>query len=788
MTTHLLRCWLGQVMGQGFCSGTCGREIIETHGGPAPEGPVDTDRQRVLNFLADVKLFKRLPPESIRILAQACTDVEFRPGQVIIQQGDEGQEFFVIKQGEAIVTVGDKQVATLKAGDYFGETSLLRDEPRAATVKAKGDIEALKLSREKFLELGLREKLDFPQRKAVAGGGEGPAVVTKPPSKKSAQDIALMTKALQANENLATVMSLSDDRIRKIIDIAWEEEVKAGTEIIKEGDLNANYFYIVKSGSFNVVLSGTSAARNTVAMTISPGGSFGELALLYFAPRAATVKATKDSVVWVIDRGNFKKILAKSSDEIVKDYLIYLNKVSILTPLKPDEKAELAKCLTEMTFKKDETIFSQGEKGEVFCILVNGEVSIIKDEQPTATLKATSKDIACFGERALLNNEPRSATVKVTSKTATALVLDRQSFDMLLGPLAELKKRPKDAVSKLQQQKTAVKPKNDSGRFGKIHFKDLKVIGLLGCGGFGTVELVEQTGTSDTYALKGLSKGYVVKSGMQKSVMSEKEVQLLCDSKFIVKLYETFNSPQQLYFLLELALGGELYATYNKKGLFGKEKHAQFYVAGVVNAFIHMHGKKIVFRDLKPENILLNEHGHVKLTDMGLAKVVLGKTFTTCGTPDYFAPELIASSGHSHAVDWWTLGVLTFELMVGKPPFESAQPMQIYQKVNKGISKVNFPSKCKGNLEDFVKKLCQKNPSDRLPMMKGGADNIKNHAWYKGFDWKSFDNLEKEPPYKPSVKSKKDIQNFSAHEDDMPPKVQYKDDGSGWDKGFATSD
>lgn len=784
-------------MGQGFCSNTCGREVIEIDGGTAPQGPVDTDRQRVLNFLAEVKLFKRLPPESIRVLAAACTDVEFRPGQVIIEQGNEGNEFYIIKQGEAIVSISGKQVATLKAGDYFGENSLLRDEPRAATVKAQGDIEALKLGREKFLELGLREKLDFPQRKAVAGGGGGPAAATKTPSKKTAQDVELMTQALKANDNLATVMSLDDDRIRQMILVAWEEEVAAGKEIIKEGDLNADYFYIVKRGCFNVVLSGKGAPSTEVgtqsgrvAMTIAQGGSFGELALLYYAPRAATVKATEKSVVWVIDRGNFKKILAKSSEEIVKEYLVYLNKVSILAPLKKDEKEELAKCLREMTFKKDETVFSQGEKGENFCMLLTGEVSIIKDNQPTAKLMATAQDIAFFGEKALLNNEPRSATVKVTSQTAKALVLDRQSFEMLLGPLAELKNRPKNAISKIQQKQKPADNDNkkcDDSRFGKISFKDLKVIGLLGCGGFGTVELVEQKGTSDTFALKGLSKGYVVKSGMQKSVMSEKEVQLLCDSPFIVKLFETFNSPQQLHFLLELALGGELYATYNKKGFFGKERHAKFYVAGVVNAFDHMHGKKIVFRDLKPENVLLNEHGHVKVTDMGLAKVVLGKTFTTCGTPDYFAPELIASAGHSHAVDWWTLGVLAFELMVGKPPFESAQPMQIYQKVNKGINKVAFPSRCKGSLEDFVKKLCQKNPADRLPMMKGGADNIRKHAWYKGFDWSSFDNLSMESPYKPSVKSKKDIQNFSAHPDDMPPKVAYKDDGSGWDKGFATS-
>merc|ERR1712217_787881 len=97
------------------------------------------------------------------------------------------------------------------------------------------------------------------------------------------------------------------------------------------------------------------------------------------------------------------------------------------------------------------------------------------------------------------------------------------------------------------------------------------------------------------------------------------------------------------------------------------------------------HSKRIIYRDLKPENILLTETGQVKLTDMGLAKVTIGRTFTMCGTPDYFAPEMVRQCGHTHAVDWWTLGVLTFELMSGHPPFQAFSPMQIYSKVIAGI-------------------------------------------------------------------------------------------------------
>ncbi|CAE7778646.1 egl-4 [Symbiodinium pilosum] len=617
-------------------------------------------------------------------------------------------------------------------------------------------------------------------------------LVTKPPTPKTEAESQLMIEALKQNDNLMSVVSLSDGNLSQMVAVAWKEEVKSGTKLITEGDLNADYFYIVQEGKFNVIIGESKSAEEggpQVVASIPKGGSFGELALLYFAPRAATIQAAEDAVVWVIDRKNFKEILAQSSNATAKEYIKYLDKVEILAPLQDDEKAAVAQSLSEMSFSRGEVIFQQGEKGDAFYILIEGQVSVVKDGREVTKLIATPEKASFFGDRALLSNEPRNATLQVISDTAKTLTVDRQSFDMILGPLAELQTRGRGGKSKLVGRSvasSAVAMGNVSRKFGLILRKDLKRIGLLGCGGFGAVELVEHAALGDTYALKALSKGYVMKSGMQHNVLNEKNVQIMCDSPFIIKLYETYNGTQSLYFLLEPALGGELYATYNKKGLFGKESHAKFYVAGVVNAFEHLHGKKIIFRDLKPENLLLTELGHIKLTDMGLAKVVVGKTYTTCGTPDYFAPEMIASAGHTSAVDWWTLGVLSFELMAGHPPFESAHPMQIYQKVNKGISKVNFPNKMKGVVEDLVKNLCKKEPADRLPMRKGGAGNIRKHAWFSTFEWEKYDNGNMPSPYKPQVQSKKDMANFTARKEDMPPNVQYKDDGSGWDADFAT--
>eukprot|EP00928_Gymnodinium_smaydae_P026769 TRINITY_DN2091_c0_g2_i1.p1 TRINITY_DN2091_c0_g2~~TRINITY_DN2091_c0_g2_i1.p1 ORF type:complete len:783 (+),score=222.21 TRINITY_DN2091_c0_g2_i1:297-2351(+) len=682
--------------------------------------------------------------------------------------------------------VDGKEVATLKDGDYFGEGALLKDEARTASIIAKTDVKALKITRESFMKLGLNTKLEFPKRAAV-GGGAAKEPPIKPPVSKTPEERAMMTEALKKNENLNTIMNMDDAKCSQMIDLMWTDTVEANTAIITEGDLNADYFYIVKSGCFAITKKGGSQSAENAAQSIGKlarGSTFGELALLYFNPRAATIMAEEKSTVYVIDRKQFKNILSKAGDANAEEYVKHLDKVELFNALKEAEKKELAKALQELSLSKGEGIFEQGEKGDFFYILTEGTVEIIKDGKQETTLTATPSESKIFGELALIDGAPRSATIKVTSEKATALCMDKTSFDMLLGPMAELQKR--GATGTAEVKKVGAVAANTK-RFGNINRKDLKKLGLLGCGGFGAVDMVEHVKTGETYALKALSKGYVVKSGMQASVISEKNVQLMCDSPFVIKLYETFNGDQSLYLLLELALGGELYATYNKKNLWGKEPHAKFYVAGTLFAFEHLHSMKIIFRDLKPENLLLNELGKVKLTDMGLAKVCVGKTYTTCGTPDYFAPELIASKGHTKAVDWWTLGILTFELLGGHPPFESGSPMQIYQKVTKGINKAPFPKACKGKAESLIKGLCHANPAERLPMKKGETDNVKKHEFFGGFDWDAMFNLKLDPPYKPTVKSKKDAANFTARAEDMPPQIPYKDPKNGWDADFATS-
>mmetsp|Transcript_10990 Transcript_10990/g.31122 ORF Transcript_10990/g.31122 Transcript_10990/m.31122 type:complete len:791 (+) Transcript_10990:77-2449(+) len=751
-----------------------------------------------MQFISKVPLFKRIPKDEHPLLAQAFNVVDFTPGTTVIAQGDAGDAFFVIKSGEANVLVDNTQVAKLKTGDYFGENSLLRNDPRTATIKAASDLSTLKISRDQFQNLGLVDKIQFPTRKAVAGGvGVGTGARKQEPCEKP-QDVAnLIGKALQNNQNISELVELSETLIKRLVTAAWSEEIKPNTEVIEEGDIAADYFYIVQTGRFEVLVKDTGEADAGSAEaklmggdsqrvnTLAAGACFGELALLYSVPRAATIKATEASTVWVIARQDFKDIL-KATTSKTEEYLKHVRKVEILSPLLEEEKKAVAEALVEVQLQKNEEIITQGADGTTFYILIEGEVSVVKDGAQQSTLKAGADEAKIFGERALLESAPRGATVVVTSNTAKCLALDKADFELLLCPLKDI-----IAANDVQASKgrasmagTTAKKAGAMAAGAQVNRKDLVRIGLLGCGGFGAVELWEHKTTKDTYAMKALSKGYVVRTGMQESVMNEKSILCMTNSPFIIKLFATYNGAQSLYFLMEAALGGELYATYNRKCFHGKETHAKFYSAGVVFAFEHLHERRIIYRDLKPENLLLSEHGHIKLTDMGLAKFVIGKTYTTCGTPDYFAPELIASTGHTIAVDWWTLGILIFELMSGRPPFESAYPMQIYSKVMKGISKVTFPPVCQDKVGELIKSLLKKEPSERLPMKTGGTQNIKDHKWFSGFQWDKMGALELPPPYVPVVKGKNDIANFSARKEDMPRQIEYKDDGSGWDKNF----
>jgi len=293
-----------------------------------------------------------------------------------------------------------------------------------------------------------------------------------------------------------------------------------------------------------------------------------------------------------------------------------------------------------------------------------------------------------------------------------------------------------------------------------FHLKDFLQLKTLGTGTFGRVYLVQHKLSKKYFAMKVLKKSEVVRLKQVEHVNSERNILGQLSHPFIVKLYQSFQNEQSLYMLLEYVIGGELFSHLRKAGRFTNEV-TRFYAAEIVSAIEYMHSFDIVYRDLKPENLLLDYSGHIKITDFGFAKRVEDRTWTLCGTPEYLAPEIIQSKGHGKAVDWWSLGILIYEMLAGFPPFFDDHPFGIYEKILSG--KMSFPSHFDTAAKDLIRKLLTADRTRRLGNLKNGVDDIKHHKWFKGIDWGELTSKSQAAPIVPEVRHEGDTQNFEDY-------------------------
>jgi len=441
------------------------------------------------------------------------------------------------------------------------------------------------------------------------------------------------------------------------------------------------------------------------------------------------------------------------------------------------ERRELASKVTEKTFVKDEYIFQQGDIGNACYVLYRGELSCeVRGSEVSRLLgEPENGQTPSFGARALLHYAPRGASIKTFSEEAIVLSLDSYAFQLVVQ--GEKKKRRNSGAGDLT--------------FTLHSLEELEEIGLLGCGGFGAVTLVKRPGGTQTFALKALSKGYVLNKSYENYVFNEKAVLKMAYSPFVTRLAATFSDSKYLYFMLEPALGGELYVHYtNHPGLWGSVPHARFCAACTMRALAYLHTRQIIYRDIKPENILLDSKGFCKVTDFSMGKLTIGHTYTFCGTPDYLAPEVVLGLGYNNAVDWWGLGVLTYELMTKKLPFQAEGIPETLDGIRAGFGAVEFPAYA-GAWRDFVMSLCTYEPEERLPLRPRGVTNVEEHSWYAKsctrpkFDWAALDERTMKAPFKVNVSGPQDLCNFEDANKVRPPCPPYRDPGTGWDEGFA---
>ncbi|KAK5125748.1 hypothetical protein LTR85_012023 [Meristemomyces frigidus] len=293
---------------------------------------------------------------------------------------------------------------------------------------------------------------------------------------------------------------------------------------------------------------------------------------------------------------------------------------------------------------------------------------------------------------------------------------------------------------------------------------DFEILKLIGKGTFGQVFQVRKRDTKRIYAMKVLSKKVIVQKKEIQHTIGERNILVrtaTTESPFIVGLKFSFQTAADLYLVTDYMSGGELFWHLQKEGRFVEER-ARFYIAELILALRHLHQHDIVYRDLKPENILLDANGHIALCDFGLSKANLSKNDTTntfCGTTEYLAPEvLLDEQGYTKMVDFWSLGVLVFEMCCGWSPFYAEDTQQMYKNI--AFGKVRFPRDAlSAEGRNFVKGLLNRNPAHRLGA-KGDAEELMAHAFFADIDWNALSKKSTQPPFKPKLKGELDTSNF----------------------------
>jgi protein kinase A len=311
-----------------------------------------------------------------------------------------------------------------------------------------------------------------------------------------------------------------------------------------------------------------------------------------------------------------------------------------------------------------------------------------------------------------------------------------------LGKLEKLRNSSTSSLSKL--------PSKSSVSSGKYGLNDFEVMRSLGTGSFGRVHLVRSVHNGRYYAMKVLKKERVVRMKQVEHTNDERRMLALVDHPFIIRMWGTFQDSQAVFMIMDYIEGGELFTLLRKSQRFPNPV-AKFYAAEVCLALEYLHSHNIIFRDLKPENILLDRNGHIKLTDFGFSKEVKDVTYTLCGTPDYIAPEVVATKPYNKSVDWWSFGILIFEMLTGYTPFYDTSPMKTYENILAG--NVVYPEYLHPDATNLLKRLITKNLSERLGNLQNGTDDVKNHPWFSEVVWERLLSRDIETPYEPPIQA-----------------------------------
>ena len=641
-----------------------------------------------VGFLEVIPLFKQLTKSQLINVTQAAMQVRFGTGEKIIKEGEMGDTMYIIKEGTVHCSKYDQHIRDFHRGEYFGEQALLYQTKRNATCVAAGKVIVLSITRMDLVN---------------ALGQDLEVILSKNTVRIS----------MSRNQYLKGLLDTQADMVYGKMEI---KNFETGQVLLPANTLKSSYLLVVIKGSlacgdfkyrlYDVIGDEELTLENSKRVI-----------------RNALIAETEATIA-MISRVSFEEIIGGSLKVVTsKNNLINIFKQIAIFKLLPTSKLiSIVSALRIEEFEANSVIFRQDDRGSKFYIVKSGSVEIIKDEN----LVRKVEENGFFGERSVLMDESRTASA-VTVTNTTCWVLHKSSFKELVdGKLqAELKKRIEQLNDEIELQDL-------------IYFKTLNK-GII-CKAFAVFD----RNSSRPYVLRTISKNSISLYNYYDRVTMEKNILKLADFPFIGKLIKTFKDDSRIYFLQEYANGQDMFDLLSNWERVGNE-NARFYAVGIMLVLDYLHTHSIMYRDLKPENIYIDEEGYPRVYDFANSKIIENRTYSTVGTPHYMAPEVITGKGYNFSADYWSLGILIYEILFNTLPFapDAGDCYTIYQAV---LSRnLTFPA---GNhlSRPLIEKLLTTNPS-----MRGNFKSLKEHSWFIGISWDDYVAKQVPSPRKPKV-------------------------------------
>ena len=663
----------------------------------------ETDLTEKLNLLKSNALFSLLGNNKLKALSNIMIKCTFKGGQTILYKNDLGDSIYIIKSGELQCYDKEgnnqfKNIRNLKEKDYFGEGSVLFDMKRTLNLEVlEPGMECYQISRYNL------ESILGPDFKQI--------IIS-----------SICKNAFSKSKYIKHFVN--PVYFKKIMEKCETKNYEDKEIVISKEKLNSKFY---------IVLMGNLIEENTESIVCKRGELYGDLLIKSGEMPSNNILASFNLKVIEFDLNDIVSNLGikiQNKKNFYKIFKIFedvdnLRKISLFKETSSHKLVDIVMLMKVKTYKENEIIFKEGEKGDKLYMIKSGRVKVYTKNKYMRELG----DGNCFGEVALLLDEPRTATI-IACCECKICYLTKDAFTSL--------------VDENMLNYLADKIYLEEGY--NILLNDLYYAKNLGHGKFGNVSLVHNK--KHFFAIKAVSRKAAEKQKILiKYFIQERNILLTLDNPFIMKLLKTFKTENNIFFLLEYIKGRGMNKYLNSRSQIKllNEKETIFYTANILLALDYLNSRQVCHRDLKPDNIIIDEKGYLKIIDFGTS-IIIDKDYTNTvtGTPHYMAPEILLGQGYGFSCDYWSLGIIAYETYYGIYPFgrNAKDPIDVYKEV---IKKEVIYNGGVNSIIQLIGGLLTKNETHRICSL----EKAKQYEAFKDFEWEDLRDFKILPQYIP---------------------------------------